>query len=76
LRYYSDPEYPRQLISSSNKLLELTQLISKEEFKSKAADLVLYGAKDRNIAAPPSMPDTLGFLPPRFGYMLLILDNS
>lgn len=76
LRYYSDPEYPRQLISSSNKLLELTQLISKEEFKSKAAELVLYGAKDRNIAAPPSMPDTLGFLPPRFGYMLLILDNS
>ncbi|MFN6398847.1 MAG: hypothetical protein ACK449_02920, partial [Planctomycetota bacterium] len=76
LRYYSDPEYPRQLISSSDKLLELTQLISMEEFKSKAAELVLYGAKDRKIAAPPSMPDTLGFLPPRFGYMMLILDNS
>lgn len=76
LRYYSDPEYPRQLISKSDKMLELTQIISMEEFKNNAKDLVLYNAKDRNRNAPPSMPDTHGFLPPRFGYMMLILDNS
>jgi len=76
LRYYSDPEYPRQLISKSDKMLELTQILSMEEFKSQAKDLVLYHAKDRNRNAPPSMPDTHGFLPPRFGYMMLILDNS
>lgn len=76
LRYYSDPEYPRQLINSSDKMLELTQIISMEEFKSNATDLVLYNAKGRNRNAPPSMPDTHGFLPPRFGYMLLVLDNS
>lgn len=76
LRYYSDPEYPRQLISKSDKMLELTQIISMEEFKNNATDLVLYNAKDRNRNAPPSMPDTHGFLPPRFGYMMLILDNS
>lgn len=76
LRYYSDPEYPRQLISKSDKMLELTQILSMEEFKSQAKDLVLYHAKDRNRNAAPSMPDTHGFLPPRFGYMLLILDHS
>jgi hypothetical protein len=76
LRYYSDPEYPRQLISKSDKMLELTQILSMEEFKGQAKDLVLYHAKDRNRNAAPSMPDTHGFLPPRFGYMLLILDNS
>jgi len=76
LRYYSDPEYPHQLINSSDKMLELTQIISLEEFKSNATDLVLYNAKGRNRNAPPSMPDTHGFLPPRFGYMLLVLDNS
>jgi len=76
LRYYSDPEYPRQLISNTDKLQGLTKLISVEEFKSNATDLVLYAAKDRNLAGPPAYPETFGFLPPRFGYMLLVLDAS
>ncbi|MBM3964991.1 MAG: hypothetical protein FJ308_07955 [Planctomycetes bacterium] len=67
LRYYSDPEYPRQLISKSDKMLELTQVLTMEDFKRQAKDLVLYHAKDRNRNAVPSMPDTHGFLPPRFG---------
>lgn len=76
LRYYSDPEYPRQLISNSDKMLELTQVITQEEFKENAKDLVLYRAKDRNLNAAPSMPDAYGFLPPRVGYLMLILDNT
>jgi len=53
-----------------------TNVISMEEFKSNANDLVLYHAKDRNRYPPPEYPDTIGFLPPRFGYMLLVFDKS
>ena len=74
VRYYSDPEYPRQLIRNSDNMLDLTQVISMDEFKSHAKDLVLYNAKGRNRNAPPSIPDTHGFLPPRFGYLLLVLE--
>ena len=76
LRYYCDPEYPRQLISDPNKMKAVTNVISMEEFKSNANDLVLYNAKDRNHYLPPEYPDTIGFLPPRFGYMLLVFDKS
>lgn len=76
VRYYSDPEYPHQLTGSYQKLQNVTKVMSIEEFKQAASDLVLYDAKDRNRAAPPSTPDTLGFLPPRFGYMMLILDSN
>jgi len=76
VRYYSDPEYPHQLTGSSQKLQNITKVMSLEEFKQAASDLVLYNAKNRDRAPAPSTPDTLGFLPPRFGYLMLILESN
>jgi len=76
VRYYSDPEYPHQLTGSSQKLQNITKVMSLEEFKQAASDLVLYNARNRDRAPAPSTPDTLGFLPPRFGYLMLILESN
>ena len=76
VRYYSDPEYPHQLIGSSQKLQDVTKVMSLDEFKQAASDLVSYNAKDRNRIPPSSTPDTFGFLPPRFGYLMLILESN
>lgn len=75
LRYYSDPEYPGQLLRSTDTLESLTKIMSFEEFQSVAADLA-FRAKDRNRAAPPIYPDTFGFLPPRFGWLMLVMDSN
>lgn len=76
LRYYADPEYPRQWINQTEKMTGLVELLTSEEFQLAAPDLVRYRAKDRHRAQPPGLPDTFGFLPPRFGYLLLLLDSS
>lgn len=75
LRYYSDPEYPHQLVKDSDALREVTKLMTFDEFQSAAPEM-MYDGKDRNRQPPPNFPDTVGFLPPRFGYLVLIIDNA
>ena len=75
VRYYSDPEYPNQLFRSNAALEALTTVMNLEEFNSVAAKLA-YHAKDRNRAAPPNYPDSFGFLPPRFGWLMLVMDSN
>lgn len=75
LRYYSDPEYPHQLVKNSDALGELTKLMTFDEFQSAAPEM-MYDGKDRDRIPPPNFPDTIGFLPPRFGYLILIIENA
>ncbi|MFN5950158.1 MAG: hypothetical protein ACK43N_16820, partial [Pirellulaceae bacterium] len=81
LRYYSDPEYPRELITGSGrfdqpaKLEKLAKTMTFDEFNAVAEDLV-YGTKSSQAGVTPDRPETLGFLPPRFGYLMLILEPT
>lgn len=81
LRYYSDPEYPRALITGSgrfdqpSKLEKLAKTMTFDEFNAVAEDLV-YGTKSSQVGVTPDRPETLGFLPPRFGYLMLILEPT
>jgi hypothetical protein len=81
LRYYSDPEYPRELITGSGrfdqpaKLEKLAKTMTFDEFNAVAEDLI-YGTKSSQVGVTPDRPETLGFLPPRFGYLMLILEPT
>ena len=81
LRYYSDPEYPRELITGSGrfdqsaKLEKLAKTMTFDEFNAVAEDLI-YGTKSSQVGVTPDRPGTLGFLPPRFGYLMLILEPT
>ena len=81
LRYYSDPEYPRELITGSGrfdqpaKLEKLAKTMTFDEFNAVAEDLI-YGTKSSQVGVTPDRPETLGFLPPRFGYVMLILEPT
>ncbi|MFN5271924.1 MAG: hypothetical protein ACK5E3_01880, partial [Planctomycetota bacterium] len=81
LRYYSDPEYPRELITGPGrfdqpvKLEKLAKTMTFDEFNAIAEDLI-YGTKSSQVGVTPDRPETLGFLPPRFGYLMLILEPT
>lgn len=75
IRYYSDPEHPQQIIGRSKGIEKLVGLLSFEQFWE-SSQAVVYNHSKSHSAATPSDPDTYGFLPPRFGYLMLIFDGT
>jgi hypothetical protein len=85
LRYYSEPRSAIQVLSDHDRCLQVVERIALDEFEKIAGNLF---AATENTA--PSVkgfggeikldsqvvPDSLGILPPRVGYVMLLMDNS
>ncbi|XZE44509.1 hypothetical protein SH467x_004118 [Pirellulaceae bacterium SH467] len=73
LRYYADPDSPLKRFISYDKLEKDIKVITLEELQQAAPELK-FPVQGRKQGRDSQFPDTFTFLPPRFGYMLLVLE--
>ncbi|XZE35575.1 hypothetical protein SH501x_001077 [Pirellulaceae bacterium SH501] len=75
LRYYADPDSPQKRFTTSGKLAKDIKVINLEEFQ-KAAPELMFPVQGRRQGRDDQFPDYTSFLPPRFGYLMLVLEPA